>query len=244
VLITGAANGIGCAIAQAAAGCGARLILGDRAGDALSETARHLSSEGAQVFAQTCDVQRLADLESLVSAGSQRFSAPEVVYANAGIEGRLCAPWDCSDAEFTQVLDINVAGIWRTMKVVLPGMVARRSGSIVATASAAGLVGAAGLTAYVASKHGVVGLVRSVALSVASTGVRVNALCPGMVGTAMLDRLSAAEPALHGALLAQTPMGRLGRLEEIAAAALWLGSTESSYVTGSAMSVDGGYTAQ
>jgi len=83
-----------------------------------------------------------------------------------------------------------------------------------------------------------------VALSVASTGVRVNALCPGMVGTAMLDRLSVAEPALREALLAQTPMGRLGRLEEIAAAALWLGSTESSYITGSAMSVDGGYTSQ
>jgi NAD(P)-dependent dehydrogenase (short-subunit alcohol dehydrogenase family) len=123
-------------------------------------------------------------------------------------------------------------------------MVARRSGAIVATASVAGLVGAGGLASYVASKHAVVGLVRSVAISVAKMGVRVNALCPGMVDTALLRRLTDAEPSLRESLLALKPMGRLGELEEIAAAAVWLASGESSFVTGHALAVDGGYVAQ
>jgi NAD(P)-dependent dehydrogenase (short-subunit alcohol dehydrogenase family) len=135
-------------------------------------------------------------------------------------------------------------GIWRAMRAVLPAMVARGSGSIVATASVAGLVGAGGLAAYVASKHGVVGLVRSVAISVAKTGVRVNALCPGMVDTALLRRLIEVQPALREGLLALKPMGRLGELHEIAAAAVWLASRESSFVTGHALAVDGGYAAQ
>jgi len=244
VLVTGAANGIGRAIAGAAAAGGARLILGDLDGEALARAARELRAHGAEVSAQACDVRRLDELQSLVQEGSTRFSWPDVVFANAGVEGRLCEPWEYSDADFMRVLDVNLAGIWRTLKVTLPPMVARGSGAIVATSSAAGLVGAAGLAAYVASKHGVVGLVRSIAASVASAGVRVNALCPGMADTAMLERLTEAEPAIRDALLARTPMARLGRLDEIAAAALWLASAGSSYVTGSALSVDGGYTSQ
>ena len=142
------------------------------------------------------------------------------------------------------MLEVNLLGIWRAMRAVLPGMIAQRSGSIVATASVAGLVGAGGLAAYVASKHGVVGLVRSVAISVAKTGVRVNALCPGMIDTALLRRLIEVEPSLREGLLALKPMGRLGEVEEIAAAAVWLASQESSFVTGHALAVDGGYVAQ
>jgi NAD(P)-dependent dehydrogenase (short-subunit alcohol dehydrogenase family) len=244
VLVTGAANGIGRAIANAAAAEGARLILGDLDGDALAGAARELRAHGAEVNAQACDVRRLDELQSLVQEGSSRFSWPDAVFANAGVEGRLCDPWEYSDSDFMRVLDVNLAGIWRTLKVTLPPMVVRGSGAVVATSSAAGLVGAAGLAAYVASKHGVVGLVRSVAATVAAAGVRVNALCPGMADTAMLERLTEAEPAIRNALLARTPMARLGRLDEIAAAALWLASPGSSYVTGSALSVDGGYTSQ
>jgi NAD(P)-dependent dehydrogenase (short-subunit alcohol dehydrogenase family) len=243
-LVTGAANGIGRAIAEAACAAGARLILGDVARDDLAKLARQLSARGAEVVAQECDVRRLEQIESLVAEGARRFAAPDVVFANAGIEGPFGAPWDCTDGEFMGVLDVNVAGIWRTLRVTLPHMVERRSGAIVATASAAGLVGAGGLAAYVASKHAVVGLIRSVAASVAKSGVRVNALCPGMVGTALLDRLTKIEPAIHEALLSQTPMGRLGRLDEIAAAAIWLASNEASYMTGATLAVDGGYTSQ
>jgi NAD(P)-dependent dehydrogenase (short-subunit alcohol dehydrogenase family) len=244
VFVTGAANGIGRAIAERAAAAGARLILGDIAREPLDELARRLAESGAQVVAGDCDVRRSGQIESLVAQGVRRFSQPDVVFANAGIEGPFGLPWDCAEDEFMRVLDVNVGGVWRTMKATLPAMVTRGSGSIVATSSAAGLVGAGGLAAYVSSKHAVVGLVRSVAASVARSGVRVNALCPGMVGTAMLDRLTQVEPAIHDALLSQTPMGRLGHLEEIAAAAVWLASGEASYITGSALSVDGGYTSQ
>ena len=244
VLVTGAARGIGRAIAQRAAQAGAALILGDLESSELDQTADELSRQGAEVIAQACDVRKLQELQSLLAQGVRRFAHPDLVFANAGIEGRLCAPWDCTDEEFMRVLDINVAGIWRTVKVSLPAMVERGSGSIVATSSAAGLVGAAGLAAYVASKHAVIGLVRSVAASVAKSGVRVNALCPGLVGTSMLDRLAVQEPAIREAFLALTPMGRLAQLEEIAAAALWLASSEAGYVTGTTLSVDGGYTCQ
>lgn len=244
VLITGAAAGIGRAIALAAVGAGARVVLGDIAAEAMARTADELASRGAAVVSRVCDVRELGQIEALIAAGAERFGHPDVVYANAGVEGTLCAPWDCTEADFTRVIDINLNGIWRTMKAVLPGMVARGSGAIVATASVAGLVGAGGLAAYVASKHGVVGLVKSVAISVAKSGVRVNALCPGMVETAMVDRLVAAEPSLRAALLALKPMGRLAQPEEIAETALWLGSAQASFVTGHALAVDGGYVAQ
>lgn len=244
VLVTGAARGIGRAIAQRAGQAGAVLILGDQDSGELDQTAHELSTQGIEVIAQACDVRKPQQLESLLAHGVSRFAHPDLVFANAGIEGQLCAPWEYTDEEFMRVLDVNVAGIWRTLKVSLPAMVARGSGSIVATSSAAGIVGAAGLAAYVASKHAVVGLVRSVAASVAKAGVRVNALCPGLVGTSMLDRLAAQEPAIRDGFLAMTPMGRLAQLEEVAAAALWLASSEAGYVTGTTLSVDGGYTCQ
>ena len=186
----------------------------------------------------------MEDVEALADLCRTRFGTPDMVFANAGIEGPLGAPWEASEAEFMNVIDINLAGIWRVMKATLPAMAERGSGAIVATASVAGLVGADGLAAYVASKHGVVGLVRSAAISVAKSGVRINALCPGMVETALLKRLEAAAPGLREQLLALKPMGRLGSLEEMAAAAMWLASDEAGFVTGTTLAVDGGYAAQ
>jgi NAD(P)-dependent dehydrogenase (short-subunit alcohol dehydrogenase family) len=243
-IITGAAMGIGRAIAARAAQAGARVVLGDVDAEGLEETARQLRDAGAEVAWSRCDVRQTIQIDELVQVCRQRFGEPDVLFANAGIEGHLAEPWEIDEAEFRNVLDVNVLGIWRAMRGVLPSMVRRRSGSIVATASVAGLVGAGGLGAYVASKHAVVGLVRSVAISVAKSGVRVNALCPGMVDTAMLQRLIDAQPALREGLLALKPMGRLGAVEEIAAAAVWLAGRESSFVTGHALAVDGGYAAQ
>lgn len=243
-VITGGANGIGRAIAERAFRTGSRLVLGDVDEQALARTAKDLQEAGAEVAWRRCDVRSSSDVEDLVQRCRERFGDPDVLYANAGIEGKLAAPWEVPEEEFLNVLNINLAGIFRAMRAVLPAMVARKSGAIVATASVAGLVGAAGLAAYVASKHGVVGLVRSVAISVAKSGVRVNALCPGMVDTAMLRRLIDAEPSIRESLLALKPMGRLGELQEIAAAAVWLASEESSFITGHALAVDGGYAAQ
>jgi NAD(P)-dependent dehydrogenase (short-subunit alcohol dehydrogenase family) len=243
-LITGGARGIGLAIAERAAAAGAQIVLGDVDAEVLDGAGARLREAGAAVAWRRCDVRRSADVAELVALASASFGEPDVLFANAGIEGKLAAPWEISDAELLDVLDVNLVGVFRAMRAVLPGMVARGSGAIVATASVAGLVGAGGLAAYVASKHAVVGLVRSVAISVAKSGVRVNALCPGMVDTALLRRLTDAAPSLRESLLALKPMGRLGELEEIAAAAVWLASGEASFVTGHALAVDGGYAAQ
>jgi NAD(P)-dependent dehydrogenase (short-subunit alcohol dehydrogenase family) len=244
VIITGAAAGIGRAIADRCAREGARLMLGDIDDGLLETTADALRRSCVAVEWRHCDVRLATQTDALAAACRERFGDADILFANAGIEGPLADPWDIQEGDFLNVLNINLMGVWRAMRSVLPSMVARRSGSIVATSSVAGLVGAGGLAAYVASKHAVVGLVRSVAISVAKSGVRVNALCPGMVDTALLDRLIELEPSLREGLLALKPMARLGRTDEIAAAALWLASGESSFVTGHAMAVDGGYVAQ
>lgn len=244
VVVTGAANGIGRAIASMAAEAGANVVLGDVASDALADAAQTIRDAGGNAEYRRCDVRKLDEIEALMATARAKFGAPDAVFANAGILGPSGAPWECSESDFANVLDVNLLGAWRTMQAVLPEMVARKSGAIVATASVGGLVGAAGLCPYVASKHGVVGLVRSVALTVAKSGVRVNALCPSMIDTAMVDQLTASDPAVRAAILGLMPIGRLGGVDEAAAGALWLASDQASFVTGHALAVDGGYVAQ
>lgn len=244
ILVTGAATGIGRGIALAAAASGANLVLGDIAEAALRETAAEAAAGGGQVLSQRCDVTSQADVDALAGLAAQAFGHPDIVFANAGAEGAAGLPWDLDEADFTRILDINFVGIWRTLKATAPQMIARRRGSFVATASVAGLVGAEGLAPYVSSKHAIVGLVRTAALSAAPSNVRVNALCPGLTDTPLLDRLAGDNPGMREALMDNNPMKRLGRVAEIADAALWLGSDEASYVTGHTLAVDGGYIAQ
>lgn len=241
-LITGAASGIGRAIACAAAREGASLVLGDLQERALGELAEEIGGT-TTVLCRRADVTRSADIAALVEAAEQQLGVPDLVFANAGIEGPSGAPWECSEADFLRVIDVNLMGIWRTLVAVLPQMLQRGSGSIVATASVAGVVGAGGLAAYVASKHGVVGLVRSMAIDSAGANVRINAICPGMIETPMVDRLAQVTPGFREALLAQKPMGRLGLPAEAAEAAIWLASDKASFVTGHTLVVDGGYAA-
>ncbi len=243
-LVTGAAGGIGRAIALAAAREGALLVLGDIQEKAGQRFARELREEGYPACFAATDIGSTDQLEALVALASSEFSFPDIAFANAGIEGPSGAPWDCSENDFMRVIDVNLTGTWRTMKAVLPGMVARGSGAIVASSSVAGLVGAGGLAAYVASKHGVMGLVKSVAIDVAKKGVRVNAVCPGMIETDMVDRLAAVTPGFREGLLALKPMGRLGEAREVAEAAIWLASDKASFVTGHGMTIDGGFAAQ
>lgn len=244
VLVTGAASGIGRAIACAAAREGARLILGDIRHDRLADTAAELRSEGAAAYHARCDVSNTAEVEKLVNRGSDLLGAIDVAFANAGVLRTLGDVWTYSEDEFTKILDINITGTWRTIRAVLPRMIERRRGVIVATASAAGVIGPAGLPAYVASKHAVVGLVKSTAMNVAPDGIRVNALCPHLVDTPMLDTITNENPALRESLGRQTPLGRIATSEEVARSALWLGSDESSFVTGHSLLVDGGLVAQ
>ena len=244
VLVTGAASGIGRAIALAAGRTGAKLVVGDINAAGLADTVALLTGIGAPTVSASCDVRRQADVDALFTAGTAAFGAPQVVFANAGILGSPVDVWDCPEAAFAQVVDVNLMGAFRTIKAALPAMLARGSGVIVATASVAGLIGAPGLAAYVASKHAVIGLVKSTALNVAAQGVRVNALCPGMVDTAMLDALASDQPGLREALMAMNPMKRIATPEDIAGAALWLASDQSSFVTGHCLAVDGGFVAQ
>ena len=242
-LVTGGAQGIGRAIALACAREGAAVAIGDINNDGKAVADEITNAGGRALFLHT-DVRGPSQIQSLVAATKESFGPPDAVFANAGFEGPLGAPWDCPEADFMQVIDINLTGAWRTMAAVLPDMIARKKGTIVATSSAAGLVGAGGLAAYVASKHGLVGLVRSVAIDTAKLGIRVNAICPGVIATAMVDRLAAAAPNFEEALLAMKPMARLGTPNEAAEAAIWLASDKASFVTGATLSVDGGYAAQ
>lgn len=244
VLITGAAAGIGRAIAFAAAREGARLVLGDVDVAGLEETVFAPELRAIEVVTARCDVRSQDDLDALFAKGAARFGHPDTVFANAGILGQPVDVWEQSEADFLRHVDVNLAGTWRTFKAALPKMIERRSGIIVATASVAGLVGASGLAAYVASKHGMLGLVKSTALNVAKHGIRVNALCPHMVDTPMLDRLFGGDAAIREALKAMNPMGRNASCEEVAEAALFLGSARSGYITGTHLAVDGGHIAQ
>ena len=242
-LVTGGAQGIGRAIALACAREGASVAIGDIDEDGKAVVAE-ISGAGGRAFFKRTDVRDAAHVKALVAATKDKFGPPDAVFANAGFEGPLGAPWDCPESDFMRVIDINLTGAWRTMAAVLPDMIARKKGAIVATSSAAGLVGAGGLAAYVASKHGLVGLVRSVAIDTAKLGVRVNAICPGVIATAMVDRLAKAAPNFEEALLAMKPMARLGTPTEAAEAAIWLASDKASFVTCATLSVDGGYAAQ
>jgi NAD(P)-dependent dehydrogenase (short-subunit alcohol dehydrogenase family) len=244
VLITGAAAGIGRAIAVAAGREGARLILGDIDAAGLAQLEAELSRSGVESVSATCDIRKQSEIDALFAKGAQRFGHPDTVFANAGILGQPVDVWVQSEEDFTRQIDVNLVGTWRTFKAALPKMIERKSGVIVATASVAGLVGAAGLASYVASKHAMLGLVKSTALNVAPMGIRVNALCPHMVDTPMLDRLFGGDTAIRDTLKGMNPMRRNATSEEVADAALFLGSSKSGYITGTHLAVDGGHIAQ
>src|SRR5262245_39601598 len=221
VLVTGAASGIGRATALALAREGARLVLGDV--DAAGEdTARAARALGADADFQPTDVTRQADVDALVARAVARHGRLDCAVNNAGIEGALRPTADYPAEDFERVIQVNLLGVWRCLRAEVRAMLASSGGAIVNTASVAGLVGAGGLCAYVASKHAVVGLTRAAAIEYAKAGIRINAVCPGVIDTPMVDRLSLQMPTLREALLAMKPMGRLGLPDEVAAAIVWL----------------------
>lgn len=243
-LVTGGGAGIGRAIAELAAAEGASVVISDIASGG-SDVAGRLREQGLQAVHRIADVRDRGQLDALVDCARSEYGmAPTVAFANAGVEGPLTNAWELDDADFLNIIDTNIAGVWRTMAAVLPDMLTRGSGAIVATSSVAGLIGAGGLAAYVASKHAVLGLVKAVALETAKAGIRVNAICPGVIETAMVDRLEAANPAFRETLLAMKPMARMGRTDEVARAAIWLASDAASFTTGHGLTVDGGFVSQ
>jgi NAD(P)-dependent dehydrogenase (short-subunit alcohol dehydrogenase family) len=244
VLITGAASGIGRATALAASREGAKLVLSDVLVEAGEATARQIGAEGGKALFVRCDVTRQADVDAMMKRTVEAYGRLDGAFNNAGIEGSLAPTADYPEDVFERVIQINLIGVWRCLRAEIPVMLKQGKGAIVNTASVAGLVGAGAFAAYDASKHGVVGLTKSCALDYAKQGLRLNAVCPGVIQTPMLDRLSKEMPGVIEALLAVKPMGRLGTAEEVAEAVVWLLSDAASFVTGTTLAVDGGYTAQ
>ncbi len=243
-LITGAGSGIGRASALAFAREGAKVAVADIVAEGGEETVRMVKEAGGEAFFIKVDVSNAVEVEAMVNRVVDTYGRIDCAYNNAGIEGRLASTDEYPEDVFDKVIDINLTGVWLCMKYELPHMLKQGSGAIVNTASGAGLIGVAGLSAYVASKHGVVGLTKTAALEYAKSGIRVNAVCPGLIQTPMVERITADQPQLGEALVAAEPIGRTGKPEEIAESVVWMCSDAASFVTGHAMSVDGGYVAQ
>jgi len=234
-IVTGAGSGIGRAIATALHAEGAAIVAAD-----ISGNEKALADElGERAVAVRADVTEGSDVAAMVDAARAAFGGLHVMVNNAGIDGTMGPIADCSEENFDRVIAVNLKGVFLGMKHALPVMVAGGGGSVVNIASAAGLVGFPMLPAYCASKGGVVQLTRAGALEYAAAGVRVNAICPGVIDTPLTAGI---DPGMTDAATAMTPLGRLGRPSEIAALAVFLASDESSYMTGAAVSIDGGFT--
>ena len=242
VLITGAGGGIGRATALAFARAGARLMLSDIVVAAGQETAAQARALGAEAQFHAADVSREADVAALVAATVAAYGRLDCAFNNAGIEIETGRITDCDESVFDRLMAVNVKGVWLCLKHELRQMEAQGGGAIVNTASVAGLNGAPRLATYAGTKHAVVGLTRSTAAEFAKQNIRINAVCPGVIQTAMVQRWVDADPGVAARMAALHPIGRIGQPEEVAAVVLWLCSAGASFVTGHAHTVDGGFT--
>jgi NAD(P)-dependent dehydrogenase (short-subunit alcohol dehydrogenase family) len=242
-LVTGAGSGLGLATAKAFAEAGASVVLADWNEKAVRSAAEELAAAGHRALAIVCDVSDDAQVEAMVQQTVATFGRLDAAYNNAGIQNVLAETADSPRDDYDRVTAINLRGVWSCMKFELRQMREQGSGAIVNCSSLGGLIGGARRATYHAAKHGVIGLTRSAALEYATRGIRVNAVCPGMIQTPMSEQMIAAGQGeeLDRMLKTYVPMGRLGRPEEIADAVLWLCSSAASYVTGQSISVDGGF---
>jgi len=240
VIVTGAGSGIGKATAIAFAKEGAKVVVSDINEYEGQQTANEINKIHGEAISVKCDVSSDRDVQNLIEKTLEKYGRLDCAYNNAGIEGSQSSITECTVENWDKTININLKGVWLCMKYEIPAMLKSGGGSIVNCSSIAGKVGFETIPAYVASKHGVIGLTETASLEFAKNNIRVNAVCPGVIHTPMLDRFD------HGdeqAMADQVPMGRVGTPDEIANSVIWLCSDNSSYVTGQSILVDGGWTA-
>jgi NAD(P)-dependent dehydrogenase (short-subunit alcohol dehydrogenase family) len=243
-VVTGAGGGMGLSTAQAFAAAGAAVVLADVDENAVAAAAAELTAAGHQALGVTCDVSDEAQVAALVERTVGEFGRLDMAFNNAGIMIPVSDAADEPAERFDRVTAVNLRGVWACMKHELRQMREQGSGAIVNCSSLGGLVGNPGRASYHATKHGVLGLTKSAALEYAPRGVRINAVCPGTIETPMVADMIAEGELDVASAVADQPIGRLGRGDEIAAAVLWLCSPGASLVVGVALPVDGGYTAR
>ncbi len=242
-IVTGGSYGIGRAAAVAFATRGAKVVIADWFEDKEQQTLKQISAAGGQAIFIACDVSKNLDVKSMVDKTIATYGRLDLAFNNAGIEGTTANTGDCTEENWDKTININLKGIWLCMKHELPHMLQQGKGAIVNCASVAGLIGFPGLPAYVVSKHGVVGLTKTAALENAKQNIRINAVCPGVIQTGMIDRITGKDKEVEKTYVSMEPVGRMGKPEEVAEAVMWLCSDAASFVTGHSMPVDGGWIA-
>lgn len=241
-LVTGGASGMGLATAKAFAESGAAVVIVDINEQAAKEAADNLVKAGYSALGIGCDVADEMQVKAMVEQAIAKFGRLDAAYNNAGIQSPVMETADAKGEDFERVMAVNLRGIWNCMKYELIQMRKQGSGAIVNCSSLGGLVGIANRAVYHASKHGVIGLTKSAALEYAARGIQINAVCPGIIDTPMVEGMLTTQAEAMNELMKEIASNRLGRPEEIASTVLWLCSPAASYVIGQAIAVDGGYT--
>jgi NAD(P)-dependent dehydrogenase (short-subunit alcohol dehydrogenase family) len=243
-LVTGAGAGIGRATALEFAHRGAKVVVADVTTEGNKTVEQIEKAHGHAIFVQV-DVSQPAGMQDAVHEAMQTYGRLDFAFNNAGIEGVSASVADMAVADWHRVIEVNLSGVFYSMKYEMPAILGSGGGAIVNMSSILGQVGFANASAYTASKHGVIGLTKAAALEYAAQGIRVNAVCPAFIATPMLQRAGiTSDPAVRASMEAMHPIGRLGEAEEVAKVVAWLCSPDASFVTGEAILIDGGYTAR